>query len=140
MSTGQPQYEFTESQNVLIGKLAYKMRGVGVFFAVIGFIYIGLAVVAGIVAFNRLSGHEAATLILIYGIGGLFYAAVGIWTRQSSEEFKKIVDTRGSDITHLMSALDSLHKLYSLIYTIILVVLVALVAIFAMAVIMGLNR
>jgi hypothetical protein len=139
MSTGQ-QYEFTESQNDLIGRLAYKMRGVGVFFAVIGFIYIGLAVLTGVLAYNKLSGGEVATLIMVYGLGGLVYAAVGIWTRQGAAEFRKIVDTRGSDITHLMNALDSLHKLYSLIYTIIMVVLVALVAIFAMAVIMGLGR
>ena len=139
MSTGQ-QYEFTEAQNALIGSLSHKMRGVGVFFAVVGFIYIALAVVTAVMAYNKLSGSELATLILVYGIGGLFYAAVGIWTRQGASEFRKIVDTRGSDITHLMNALESLYKLYSLIYTVILVVLVALVAVFAMAVFMGLTR
>ena len=55
---------------------------------------------------------------------GLFYVLMGVWTRTAGASFQKIVDTQGSDITHLMNALGSLHSMYSLIYTLLVVVLI----------------
>jgi hypothetical protein len=43
MSTGVPQYEFTEEQNRLVGSLASKMSFVGLFAVVVGVINIVLA-------------------------------------------------------------------------------------------------
>ena len=59
------------------------------------------------------------------GAGGLFYLLLGIWTRSASKSFRKIVDTRGNDISNLMNGLLSLHRMYSLLYTLLLLVLLA---------------
>jgi hypothetical protein len=138
------QYEFTEAQNDLIGRLAYKMRGVGVFFAVIGGLYLIFAVLVGVRGYQAYqagapTGQHWLNLAILV-ITGLVYAAIGVWTRQSSADFRKIVDTRGSDITHLMNALESLHKFYSLIYTIILLLLAVLMAGIVMAIIGAMAR
>jgi hypothetical protein len=56
---------------------------------------------------------------------GLFYLLLGIWTRSASHSFRKIVDTRGNDISHLMDSLEALHQMYSLLYTLLVLVLLA---------------
>jgi hypothetical protein len=57
------------------------------------------------------------------GVVGLFYLVMGVWTRMAGDSFQKIVQTRGSDISHLMSALSSLHSMYALVYTLLMVTL-----------------
>ena len=59
------------------------------------------------------------------GVTGLFYLLMGIWTRSAAGSFQKIVDTRGSDINHLMEGMGSLHRMYSLLYTLLVLVLLA---------------
>jgi hypothetical protein len=59
------------------------------------------------------------------GATGLFYLLLGIWTRSAAQSFRKIVDTQGNDIRHLMEGLGSLHQMYSLLYTLLLLVLLA---------------
>jgi hypothetical protein len=59
------------------------------------------------------------------GASGLFYLLLGIWTRSASHSFRKIVDTRGNDISHLMHGLGALHQMYSLLYTLLVLVLLA---------------
>jgi hypothetical protein len=54
---------------------------------------------------------------------GLFYLVMGVWTRTAGGSFQKIVDTQGSDISHLMSALSSLHSMYALVYTLLVLTL-----------------
>ena len=53
----------------------------------------------------------------------VFLLLLGAWTRSAGDSFRKIVETRGSDVTHLMDALGSLHGMYSLFYAILLIVL-----------------
>jgi hypothetical protein len=59
------------------------------------------------------------------GFTGLFYLLMGVWTRSAGASFKKIVDTRGDDIKHLMDGMGSLHQMYSLLYTLLVIVLLA---------------
>jgi hypothetical protein len=54
---------------------------------------------------------------------GLFYLVLGVWTRAAGGSFQKIVDTQGSDISHLMSALSSLHSMFALVYTLLVLTL-----------------
>jgi hypothetical protein len=58
-------------------------------------------------------------------VTGLFYLLLGVWTRSAGASFRKIVDTQGSDIKHLMDGLGSLHQMYALLYTLLVIVLVA---------------
>jgi hypothetical protein len=69
---------------------------------------------------NHLWGVAIST-----GAAGLFYLLLGIWTRSASKSFRKIVDTRGNDISNLMNGLWALHRMFSLLYIVLLLVLLA---------------
>jgi hypothetical protein len=73
-------------------------------------------------------------------INGLIFLLTGVWTRTAGASFKKIVDTQGSDISHLMNALSSLHRMYSLIFTLIVIGLLAVVASVALFIYSELGR
>jgi hypothetical protein len=60
-------------------------------------------------------------------IGGILYLCMGVWTRAAARSFQQVVDTQGSDISHLMNALGELLKLYDLLYMVILLVIVILI-------------
>jgi hypothetical protein len=144
MSVGgyQGQYEFTEQQNQLLGNLASKMAVVGTFLTVVGGLELLAAVVAVAAALrsnfppdllaripadvhNRLPGNSHLWAFAIQGgVAGLLYLLMGTWTSSSAASFRQIVETRGSDITHLMNALGALNRMYTLIYTIVLFVVV----------------
>lgn len=117
-------YEFGAAQNETIRVLASRMKFVGIFYMVAGGFLglIGLAVLFFVPAFGIIYMLFAAAELLI-----------GIWTNNAASSFRLIVDTKGSDIGHLMSALESLRKLYNLqfwllISTLILMVLGIIVA------------
>jgi hypothetical protein len=67
------------------------------------------------------TGHNFLTGVAIFtGVTGLIFLLQGIWTRSSAASFQKIVDTRGNDIGHLMSAVGSLESMYGQIYLLLL--------------------
>lgn len=121
MKSESHEFEFNTSQNALFGDLAQKMGFVGLLFIVLG----ALTILGGI--FN---GIEGLSNIL----GGILYILIGLWTKNASDAFQRIVDTQGSDITNLMTALGQLRKLYTLQYWAIIIgiVLVIVVSIAAM--------
>jgi len=59
-------------------------------------------------------------------------------TRRAASAFQKIVDTKGSDISHLMTALGELKKAYGLQRTLILIVFFLFVAAVALGFVMAL--
>jgi hypothetical protein len=59
------------------------------------------------------------------GVTGLIFLLQGVWARSSAASFRKIVDTKGSDITNLMHALGSLQSMYSMIYMLLVLALLA---------------
>ncbi len=64
------------------------------------------------------------------GVTGLFFLLQGVWVRSSAAAFRKIVDTQGNDITHLMNAVGALRTMYGLLYLLLAAALLgALVAI-----------
>jgi hypothetical protein len=154
------EYEFNQEQNKVIGGLATRMRGVGFFLivvAVVNFLVTVLVVVAiyrarlpqGYVdsVLEKVASQKTRTdvnaqlsklpandhlwgIAISSAVNGLIYLLIGVWTQSASRSFGKIVETQGSDISHLMNALSSLNKMYSLIYTlIVLTLLVFLVAV-----------
>jgi hypothetical protein len=46
---------------------------------------------------------------------------IGIWTLNAGKSFRLVVETKGHDIPHLMSALNSLRKLYTLMFWILII-------------------
>lgn len=112
---GRSAYEFSPSQNEVIASLASYMKIVGI----VSFIGGVLLIVSGAVQIGK--GGVAALIqgVLALVIGGL--------TVHASREFRQIVDTQGSDIGHLMTALGALRSLYRL-QVILLCIAIAILA------------
>jgi hypothetical protein len=154
--TTQGGYEFTPEQNTLIGGMATKMRGVGLFLAVVGILNLIAAIIVVLAIYRaKLPQNYVDTVVekvaeatkadvkaqlanlppdnhlwaiaIGSAVNGLIYLMIGAWTRSAAGSFRLIVDTRGSDISHLMDALSSLNKMYTLVYTLILVGLLFLI-------------
>jgi hypothetical protein len=158
MSSPSPrEYEFTQEQNQVIGALAARMSGVGlflIFVAALNFL-VAILIVTAIYRSKLPSDYVQSVLTkasettkadvqaqldklppdnqlwgiaITSGVNGLIYLLIGVWTRTASASFKKIVDTTGHDIHHLMDAVSALHKMYALIYTLIVIALLVLLA------------
>jgi hypothetical protein len=144
MSTSMTgHYEFTEVQNRQIGSLARKMRLVGLVAVVLGLVNLILGILLVVYVFRDQLPADALrripedtlkqlpppnqlwAVIVQAGASGLIFLLIGLWTRSAAAEFQQVVDTTGSDITHLMSALGSLHKMYSLLYALIIIGILA---------------
>jgi hypothetical protein len=113
-----PSFEFTLMQDEVIRALSKKLNFVGYFYIVAS----GLVGLAGL------------GLMFVNAWLGLFYMVlltpellIGLWTLNAGKSFRQIVDTKGHDIPHLMSALGSLRKLYTLMYWILIIGLVLMV-------------
>ena len=96
---GSDNYEFTDRENKVIGRLSEKMAWVGLFILVLGGVVVALGAVR----------REYDLLV-----SGLIYALLGVWTERAGHQFRKVVTTKGQDIHHLMHALEDLRKLYTL--------------------------
>ena len=107
------QYEFTSAQNDTITNLASKMNLVAIFTIAIGILN---AVV------NLVQGRIGTIAIgLIYGA---IFVLIGFWTVSAARAFRKIVDTQGSDINHLMEALENMRRMYHFQFWVILIAMI----------------
>ena len=107
----QPTYEFTQAQNQTLQILGSRMKWVGILIIVIG-------AVSGLRGILGLAEGSAALVVIISAV---IYILIGIWTRNAGSSFSLIVETAGSDIPHLMDALESLRKLYNLAFWLMIV-------------------
>jgi len=123
-----PNYEFTAQQNGIIGALAHSMRGVGIFFVVLGAAYLVMAVLSGVHLYQQqiMTSMDWSKLIIAF-CAGLIWIYIGSGFRQSAQHFQKIVTTTGSDVGHLMTALLRLRGVFGLIYSLILLLIVMLI-------------
>jgi hypothetical protein len=151
-TTSTSEFEFSESQNKLIGDLAMKMGLVGfvmIFFGLLQLIngvttlimsrspdrVIAAAQKAGMpegqlgVLKESLSGgfwsSPISVAALTFAIAGVLLFLVGLWTREAARGFGGIALTKGKDISQLMGALEALHRKYGMIYYILLVAAIA---------------
>jgi hypothetical protein len=114
-SAGATQYEFSPSENSIIGNLGSKMSFVGLFMLGIG-LFCFLSVIARWFQFQELEVVQLFfTLLLV---------PVGIWTHRAGREFQSVAVTEGKDISHLMGALANLLKLCTLVYLILFIGLI----------------
>ncbi len=109
------QYEFSYSETSIIGNLGSKMSFVGLFMLGIGLFFF----VSVIIRWMKSSHLEVALLLL-----SLLFIVVGIWTHRAGREFRRVADTHGKDISHLMGALGNLLNLYTLLYVLFFIALV----------------
>lgn len=122
-------YEFTIAQNNTIEGLASRMKIIGVLYLVVG----GVLTLAGIWTLTQSLIQGLVSLVQV-----VFFGFMGYWTVQAAASFKLIVQTRGNDISYLMTALEDLRKIYNLQVWLLLVVLAllaigVLLAVFMMA-------
>ena len=109
------EYEFAEAENRRLLELYQKMSWVGWASCVFG----GAGIVSLVVELIR-SEARNLTLVLPLGVFSLIVLAIGVWTYKGALEFKGIAATEGSDISHLMRAVDSLRSMYRILYWVIL--------------------
>jgi hypothetical protein len=146
MQSGQ-QYEFSANQNQLIGYLSRRMNVVGIFLILIG---LGVAVLAVISllpllgnvpelpsqvppemldAFRRYEQYARGNREPLYygslagGLQALILVISGVYVRRSANSFRRIVNSEGRDISHLMDALVSLRGLFGILYSLLLLAL-----------------
>lgn len=117
-SQGPAQYEFTEAENVVFRALAREMRMVGSAYLGAGaLLVLGAAVVLW-------AWHNALPISLVLVCISALGILGGQWLRTTSLSLARIADTRGSDISHLMSGMSSLHRLFFIQRTLLLFVAV----------------
>lgn len=126
----QQDYEFNALQNETIRVLASRMKLVGLFYIVIGGFF-------GLIGFMVL--FFLPPVGLIYMLLAAPYLMIGIWTNNASTSFRLIVETRGYDINHLMSALESLRKLYTLQFWMLIISIIVVVLVIIIGLLIGLN-
>ena len=107
---GPSEYEFSDRQNELVGALAGKMSFVGTMMIVFGI----LLDLGGLVSILLLHLAPTSGAALTNVIAGAALLCVGFWTRGAAVHFQRIVDTEGSDVSNLMTALEELFRIYSL--------------------------
>lgn len=118
--TQTSSYEFSSTEERLIGDLAGNMKFVSYFLIIISFFQI----FAGIL---RIAFIEGISII----ITGIINLIIGFWTSQAASSFRLVAKTKGHDIGNLMNALKQLKKLYALQYWLLIIALV-IFAIFAL--------
>lgn len=100
-------YEFDAAQNEVIRRAGARTRWWGIFTLAVGVLMIAGALVA------ILSGGAAAILGgLVYGAIALIPVFVGLNFIRSGKALQAVVATTGSDIGHLMRALDNLSRAF----------------------------
>jgi hypothetical protein len=155
LQPGSPgKYEFSAAENDVFAALAGKMRFVGTVLTIIGVLYL---VIGAMLIFMALSGQDVPpaaakasdgpTVMRLgvqhsigYLVGGILYLAMGGWTRSGAAAFRRIVDTQGSDIGHLMEAAVNLRKLYTLQFWLILIGLIIMLIALVIGVVMLAGR
>jgi hypothetical protein len=112
---GAHQYEFSYSENLIIGNLGSKMSVVGLFMLGIGLFFFASVIIRW-VQFHHLEVHLLFLTLL--------FIVSGIWTHRAGRAFGSVARTHGKDVSHLMGALENLLKLYTLLYLLFFIALV----------------
>jgi len=128
MTQAAQAYEFDAQQDQIISMLASRMKALGIVTIAMGALVGVCTLFVLINAFlpGLFIGGETAVVLLI-----------GIWTYQASKSFRMIVDTKGQDMMHLMSALESLRKLYNLQFWLLIAGIIIFVIAIILAVVVG---
>jgi len=110
--TDTPLLELTPLQNVIVSRLAGRMRAVGVSLMVLATLLVLWAVVGtgGMLAFQA----------------GVVLGLTGWWSARAAAALSRAVKTQGADMHYLMRALNEIAKLYELQYWIFLLVALVL--------------
>lgn len=117
MSERAPEYEFNQAQNEIIGGLSAWMKATG--WLLLVFSFVQLATFA--LQYSELEQHYAYHGFVLFNLVlnilvTTLYCFVSTWTRHSAAAFRAVVDTQGTDISHMMRALQLLRLTYTVMY------------------------
>jgi hypothetical protein len=118
---GPAQFEFTEAQNQVFQELGKRMTTVGNLIMVFGAL-----TVLGAIGLAAKGGGGSV-------VSGVLWLVFGSWTANAGKSFTAIATTQGSDIDHLMHALDQLRQLYKATYRLLLTGVVVILLVFVAA-------
>lgn len=102
---GPPQYEFSQEDNVVIGKAAFWAR----------MLAISLLIAGGLTLFS-------CNVVAI-----AFYVIIAIPFLMAANSLQRVVDTQGSDISHMMEAIQQLGTAF--VVKLIVTLLVAVITV-----------
>jgi hypothetical protein len=112
-TTSGPQYEFSEEQNKIIARVSSGFRIVG-FVLVIEVIRAAISLVSGVYYLSTGNGRQVTGYQVVgYGALLVLLAPLAVWMFMASSSFQSIVETKGSDIDHLMSGLRMISKSFN---------------------------
>lgn len=109
-----PEYEFDDLENEMIRRLATKMRFVGS----VGLGGGALATLYSLVTLFQTSSLPGAiagvaSLVTVVGLAvSIVSMLTALWTLRAAQSFRNVVDTRQTDVHHLMVALGQLDRVY----------------------------
>src|SRR5262245_3537537 len=116
-------YEFDDQENGCLNQLGNSMRHVGILDAGVG----GLLFLYAY-PLTRNSSDAPGTTMLALTLTAVLLTIKGIHLWRAGDYFRKVVRTRGSDITNLMVALNDLREAYDFHWWAPLVVMLVLLA------------
>jgi hypothetical protein len=126
----QPQYEFTSEENQIVKSLARNMKFVGVLYTLLGLL---VGVLCGLTILGQ------TMLGVSYLLQTILLVLFGVWVNNASNSFRKIVETTGEDIPHLMTAIDSLRKLYRLQFVLLTSIVLLFLATLGLSLLVGIT-
>jgi hypothetical protein len=128
IGTQESQYEFNVGQDETIRGLASAMKFVAVVEMVLGILLACGAVIAALVG-------QLATC-LGYAVQAVVMIVLAARQSSAADAFRSIVDTRGSDISHLMGALENLRSYFHIKRTLYIIAICLFTAALLLAVMM----
>ncbi|MBA4066008.1 MAG: hypothetical protein C0501_20275 [Isosphaera sp.] len=108
----RPQYEFDDAQNRVIADLALAIVWVRLPLLVVGLLQAVIA--TGLVFRLKLDGAHVVA-VLSHALAAVVAFLLAGWLGRAAEAFARITTTKGSDVTHLMTALRSLGSWFDLL-------------------------
>lgn len=121
----EKNYEFDSAQNETILTLAKTLQFVGAVALVLSLVF-GLGILGALI---QASWGQAIS----QGMFLVFFFSMGSLMIKAGKEFQAIVATTGSDISHLMSALDNLRQIYSILSVIIILFVLLMLVVLAVS-------
>jgi hypothetical protein len=119
-------YEFTDEQNKVIKRLTANMFFVGIFVLLLG-------AFAGVLDIYYWFTPEKNVIVKIFvAIVAFVTIMMGLFTLTSSKSFRMVFTSEGSDVDHLMKAIDKLATWFGIL-TFVIIVALAIVILGAVA-------
>jgi hypothetical protein len=137
MSQTPAEYEFSAEQSVVFTKLSDHMKSVGFWFQIYGAMQI-----IGFLLKLIFSRYNSERFDFDFGglLSGLFFLYLGLFTRRGGWEFRKVSDTQGHDISHLLQALGEVSRFYGILHFVIRLVVILLVVVLILVAIAAINN